>query len=96
MTVMVIRLASSEDVIGDVSAGEGALLIKNPMVIMSRHDPETQQMKVGMMPFAPFSAGESVQIYPHAVMADYEPQRDLLNEYNRMFGSGIVIANQMP
>lgn len=95
MTVMVIRLASSEDIIGDVSAGEGALIVKNPMTIMSRMDPETQQMRVGLMPFAPFAESESIQVYPHAVLADYEPQRDLLNEYNRMF-SGIVIASSMP
>lgn len=94
MNVMIVKLTSGEDIIGEVEACPSWVEIKNPMVLVMRPD-AGGQMKGGMVPFAPFSEDDKVHVYPHAIAADYKPSQDLVNEYNRIFG-GIVVANQMP
>jgi hypothetical protein len=96
--IMIIKVNSGEEILGEVVEVGTTLKVKNPMVILARPDPSTGQMSVGLMPFAPFSDDKTVDIYPHAIVADYTPEQEMLNEYNRRFGSGIVIAaaNDLP
>lgn len=97
MDVRIFKLSTGEDVVAEVATIEEAYIrVKNPMVVMLRQDPSGGGMKAGMIPFAPFADGDTVSIYAHAVVAGYSPAQDMLNEYNRIFGSGIVVANQMP
>jgi hypothetical protein len=37
-----------------------------------------------------------VYVYKTAIAADCEPDVQMVNEYNRIYGSGIEIANTMP
>lgn len=96
--VMIIKVTSGEEIIGEIVEVSATVKVKNPMVIIARPDPSTGQMSVGLMPFAPFSSDQTVDIYPHAVVADYTPEQEMMNEYNRRFGAGIVIAgaNELP
>jgi hypothetical protein len=97
MNIRIFKISTGEDVIAEVAVTDEAYIkVKNPMVVMIRQDPNTGQMKAGMIPFAPFSDSDTVNIYAHAVVSSYDAAQDILNEYNRIFGSGIVVANQMP
>lgn len=91
MTIKVLKLMTGEEVIGDVDMAQVALRVTNAMNIIAQADP-SGKMRVGMAPFATFAEGKDVYVYPHAVVADYDPALDILNEYNRLFGSGIQIA----
>ena len=93
--VMILKLISGEEVMGEVKAHDsGYLIVKNPANLIARN--ENGQVKVGMAPFSPFTEEDTIHIYPHAVMADYKPAGQLRNEYSRLFGSGIQIASVMP
>ncbi len=96
--IMIIKITSGEEILGEVVDVGATVKVKNPMVIIARPDPQTGNMSVGLMPFAPFSDDKTVDIYPHAIVADYAPEQEMTNEYNRRFGAGIVIAgaNEIP
>ncbi len=95
MTVKAFKLVSGEDIIADaVINGEKELVLKNPAVIVVQRS-EGGQVGVGLQPYTPFAAG-NVTLYKTSLIAEFEADMNLVNEYNRIFGSGIVIANQMP
>lgn len=95
MTVKALKLVSGEDIIADiVKLDEGVLVLKNPAVIVVQRS-EGGQMGVGLQPYTPFATG-NVTLYKTSLIAEFEADMNLVNEYNRIFGSGIVIANQMP
>ena len=95
MTVKALKLVSGEDIIAEIiEAREGELVLKNPAVIVVQRS-EGGQMGVGLQPYTPFATG-NVTLYKTSLIAEFEADMNLVNEYNRIFGSGIVIANQMP
>lgn len=51
------------------------------------------RMGLSLIPYAPFSDGSPVRFLTKAVNSIFTPSRDVLNEYSRMFGSGIQIAD---
>lgn len=97
MTVKVYRLTTGEDIIGDTEMTHNGLVIKNPAAIVVQR---TQDGRVGMafVPFAPFAKDNKVLIYQSGLMGEIEVDIEMTNEYNRIFGSGIVIAaaNDIP
>lgn len=92
MNILIIKLITGEEVIADAEASQlGYLELKNPMVLMGRPD-ESGKIRMGMIPFAQFTEDKVVRLYPHAIVADYKPAVEILNQYNRVFGSGIQLA----
>jgi hypothetical protein len=95
MTVKALKLVSGEDIIAEIVNGDTSVLIlKNPAVIVVQRS-EGGQMGVGLQPYTPFAEGY-VTLYKTSLIAEFDTDMNLANEYNRIFGSGIVIANQMP
>lgn len=96
MSAKVYRLISGEELIGDLLNGTGeSLVLKNVAVIIMQQTKDGQ-VGMGMMPFMPYAESEKVTIHKSAIAAECEPALQLVNEYNRIFGSGIQIANVMP
>lgn len=95
MTVRAYKLVSGEDIIAElVETGVEAYVVKNPAVIVVQRS-EGGQVGVGLQPYTPFAAS-AVTLYKSSMIAEFEADMNLVNEYNRIFGSGIVIANTMP
>tara|TARA_R110002167_G_scaffold158043_2_gene353181 strand:+ start:395 stop:736 length:342 start_codon:yes stop_codon:yes gene_type:complete len=96
--VQIIKLTSGEDIIGDVTevnleAGK-MLQITKPCYIMMRPKPENEyEFVLGLTPYCPYAKDQSVPIMPMHVISIYYPSTELLNEYNRRFGSGIVVPD---
>ena len=97
MTVKAYRLISGEDIIADVDIEIDGYTFKNPAQIVMQ---QTQDGRVGaaFAPFAPYAKDNKVLMYPDSVVGEMELDIKLINEYNRIFGSGIVIAgaNEIP
>ena len=97
MTVKVYRLTTGEDIIGECEMTHLGLEMKNPAQIVVQ---QTQDGRVGaaFAPFAPFAKDNKVLIYQTALAAEMEVDMKMISEYNRIFGSGIVLAaaNEMP
>lgn len=90
MNVKVFRMINGEEIIGELfNWKDGFYEIKNPAQIMLQRT-ETG-MGVGIAPYMPYASG-NINLYKNAIAADCEPDQNLVNEYNRIFGSGIQIA----
>lgn len=97
MNVKVYRLMTGEDIIADTEVDQNGVWFKNPAAIVVQ---QTQDGRVGaaFAPFAPFAKDNKVLIRQTAIAGEMEVDVKMINEYNRIFGSGIVLAaaNEMP
>lgn len=95
MTVKVYRLLTGEDIIADVEIDQNGYHFTNPAAIVMQ---QTQDGRVGaaFVPFAPYA--NKVLIYKSAIAGEMDVDIKLVNQYNSIFGSGIVVAsaNEMP
>lgn len=95
MTVRVFRLTTGEDIIGDVEIDQHGYHFTSPAAIVIQ---QTQDGRVGasFVPFAPFA--KKVTLYASTIAGEMEVDTKLVNQYNSIFGSGIVVAaaNEMP
>jgi hypothetical protein len=96
--IMVLKLTSGEELLGEVTAGENTVKMKHPLAVVTRMDQTTGNMSVGFVVYAPICADKTINIYPHAIVLDYEPDQQMVNQWNEKYGSGIVIAgaNEIP
>ena len=89
--LLLIKLTSSEEILcTQTSSGEGAMVIKDAVLLIYRQAKEGA-MSVGFAPFMPYADG-TISLNHTAIAANGYPKQDLADEYNRIFGSGIVIA----
>jgi hypothetical protein len=89
--LLLIKLTSSEEILcTQISSGEGAMVIKDAVLLIYRQAKEGA-MSVGFAPFMPYADG-TISLNHTAISANGYPKQDLADEYNRIFGSGIVIA----
>lgn len=100
--VVCFTLSSGEMIIGSISESTSAkspflsdqegFLIANPAQLVMQHVGEGR-MGLSLIPFAPFSDGTPIRFLTKSVNSIFNPSRDVLNEYNHLFGSGIQIAD---
>ena len=95
MNVKLLRLKSGEDVIADVTLvdTEDTIKIENPAMLMPTGQQQGGHMQMGFGPWAPFSDDKNFEIPRDWVGYISTPNKDLLNQYNQMFGSGIVVPD---
>ena len=92
MAVKIVRLKSSEDVIGDVvSENSENIRVSNPAMLMPVGDPRGGNVQMGLAPWMPFSDQKEIDFPRDWVLVVVDPVQDLVNNYNQAFGSGIVV-----
>ena len=92
MAVKIVRLRSSEDVIGDVvSENSESIRVSNPAMLMPVGDPRGGNVQMGLAPWMPFSDQKEIDFPRDWVLVVVDPVQDLVNNYNQAFGSGIVV-----
>ena len=92
MAVKLMRLKSGEDVVGEiVSENSEIIKVKNPAMIMPMSDGKGNQVQVGLAPWMPFIAEKRFDIPSDWFLLLTEPAPDIVNNYNQVFGSGIVV-----
>ena len=93
MAVKLLRLKSGEDIVAEHVQGKIGqnITIENPAMLMPMSDGRGQQVQVGLAPWMPFSAEKRFDIPGDWVLLMTEPAQDIVNNYNQVFGSGIVV-----
>jgi hypothetical protein len=93
--VKYIRLISGEELVSEVTSTEGSAKIelKNPCMIGVSMG-AAGQPSLSMQPYLMFTSDKSIQIKDEHIMFVANVDIKLLNKYNEIFGSGIVIAQQ--
>ena len=93
MAVKLLRLKSGEDIVAEHIQGKLGqdITIENPAMLMPMSDGRGNQVQVGLAPWMPFSAEKRFDIPSDWILLLTEPAPDIVNNYNQIFGSGIVV-----
>ena len=90
--VKVFKLINGEELISEVfNTYEGQYELKNPANIMLQPT-QNGQMGVGIAPYMPYANG-NVKLNWSAIASEADPDQSMINEYNRIFGSGIEVVS---
>ena len=90
--VKVFKLINGEELISEVvNATSSSYELKNPATIMLQQT-ANGQMGVGIAPYMPYANG-NVTLNWTAVAAEANPEQNMINEYNRIFGAGIEVVS---
>ena len=87
--IKVFKLISGEELIGKVEITGLGYTIEAPATILM------QQTKDGvglaLMPYMPYTEGK-IKLFSQCIATEGTPSSKMINEYSRLFGSGIEIA----
>jgi hypothetical protein len=97
--VKVMYFLNGEMVIGDLKEPEdlledfGNITVTNPCTISLVQSAENaERVGVQLRPWCPFSETNKLKVSRSHMVYITEPIVDLLNQYQKLFGSGLVIA----
>jgi hypothetical protein len=94
MKILTMKLVTGEEILGEIeSESETEFVIINPVGIALVRGKDGQP-NVGFAPFplhAEQKTGATVAINKKSVVYSYVPAEDFINNYNQIFGSGIVL-----
>ena len=95
--VKVIRLLSGEEILGEVEQDKkgGVYKVSNLcQVVTSYTDADAATANVGIAPYMPYAdISEGIEIHDNYVGFIVEPVTALMNEYNKIFGSGLIVPD---
>lgn len=95
--IMCYQLMNGQDIIGEVTEGEGHVTLRNPAAIhLVPAQNGGNQFGIALMPYAPYAEFNKIKVFKDKISIEFEPTVELRNNYSKMFGSGIEIANVMP
>jgi len=88
MAVRIVRMKTGEELITDYTVTDDIAILKNPAILIP-----TGQGQIGFMPWMMYAELENntVKFPAENVLFDVAPQRELMNEYNKTIGSGLLV-----
>ena len=86
MNIKVIRIVSGEELIGDWNDEKST--ITNPVIMVP-----VAKDKLGFSPWIPYVDEEEFQLKEQHIVTILTPDNKLQNEYNRVYGSGLIIPD---
>jgi hypothetical protein len=93
MNVLALKLTTNEDVMGEIeSESETEYVVLNPLSIAVVPTPQGQP-NIGFVPFPIHSeqkVDRTICIAKKNVVYSYEPAQNYVENYKRIFGSGII------
>ena len=84
MNIKVIRLVTAEELIGEWDQEKSSII--NPVVMVP-----VSKDKIGFQPWITLSDDDEIFLKDQHIMAIVTPDIKLQNEYNRVFGSGLIV-----
>jgi hypothetical protein len=96
MKILALKLVTGEEILGEIeSESETEFVIENPVGIAIVRGKDGQP-NVGFAPFpihAEQKTGTTVALNKKNVVYSYVPAQDFINNYNSIFGSGLVVPS---
>jgi hypothetical protein len=97
VNLLVIKLTNNEEILGEVSETGTGYQILNPIGIAVVRGQDGLR-NVGFTPWPVYSDTEKkdrmVDIDRASVLYSYEPAQDFIDNYNQIFGAGIILPNK--
>lgn len=100
MNIIAYKLSTGEDIICEINGDDLQVspvqTVINPIAVVMARDPNTGKPGIGFASFPIFSDKEkkSISISREHIVYSYEPPQDMVDNYNQIYGSGIVIPNK--
>ena len=98
MNILALKLVTGEDVLGEVeSESETEFVIVNPVGITVVRNKQSGEPQIGFSPFplhAEPKTGSTVCLSKKNVVYSYVPAEDFINNYENIFGAGIIVPKQ--
>jgi hypothetical protein len=96
MSIKIIKLVTGEELIGEVVTihntldGDVDYEIKDVAIVQMV--PTQTGLGLSLFPFAPYTEDKTHVFRGRHIIISMDPGVDLINNYNKMYGSGIQIA----
>ena len=84
MNIKVLRLVTAEELIGEWDQEKSSII--NPVVMVP-----VAKDKIGFQPWITLSNDDEISLKDQLIMAIFSPDIKFQNEYNRVFGSGLIV-----
>ena len=84
MNIKVLRLVTAEELIGEWDQEKSSII--NPVVMVP-----VSKDKIGFQPWITLSDDDEIFLKDQHIMAIVTADIKLQNEYNRVFGSGLIV-----
>jgi len=95
--IICLKLISGEEVIGKTVHDDerGTMLedVASVMMMPGKSDPNT--VSLGLMPFLPYAETHQFTFAKSSIVTSFSPNIDMINNYSRIYGSGIQIARSI-
>ena len=96
MSVICLKMTSGEELIGTlVNEEENCIVIKDVSAVMMMQGQEPGQFRMGLMPFLPYAESETFVLSKDAVVCNFKPSLEMINNYNRKHGAGIQVVQSL-
>ena len=86
MNIKIVKLFNGEELIGEFN--DKTNVIKNPVVMIP-----VNKEQIAFQPWLPYAEDKEYQLKETMIIITATPTSTILNEYNRVFGSGIVVPS---
>ena len=87
MNIKIVRIVSGEELIGEWN--EKTNTITSPVVMVP-----VAKDQLGFQPWIPYSEDEAMTFKDKHIVVVLTPDTKLQNEYNRVFGSGLLVPEE--
>lgn len=92
MGIKIIRFINGDEIIGDCKQESPEFITVTDVAQLVMVPSQVQgQASMALAPFMGYSKSKSFDFNIKAIMTMAEPVEELYNQYNKIFGSGIVI-----
>jgi hypothetical protein len=97
--IKILKLVTGEELLGDadeVANQLNQIKFVKPCIIQlvpSRSNPE--QVGIALIPYASYAKDHTIMIDKDSVVWEQEPVDEIRNQYNSIFGNGIVLAKSL-
>ena len=87
MNVKIVRIISGEELIGDWNRETNT--ITNPVIMVP-----VAKDQLGFSPWIPYVDEEEVSLKEQHIVTILTPDTKLQNEYNKIYGSGLIVPEE--
>jgi len=96
MTIQLVTLKTNHTILADVETVDDSITLKQPVQVVTQ--PTKDGPMLAFVPFIEFAEefNTGIEINSKDVLTTNTPVREVLNQYNQLFGSGLTIASAIP
>jgi len=90
--IKIVKLITGEELIADATVDHNGITLKQPCAIQLMPGRAEGQTMMGLIPYASYTEDFQVTVSLDKVIWQEKPSKDIYNQYNSAFGSGIQLS----